>query len=56
MDSVFKYNLTCSIIVYMSLPVYHENSQQTLQMQIKEYAKIMPKCNLKKKTIFGGGS
>ena len=42
MDSVFKYNLAYDVC--MSLPVYHQNNRQMLQMQVKEYAKT-PVCN-----------
>ena len=43
MNSVFKRNLAYDAC--MSLPVYHQNSQQMLQMEVKEYAKTMPICN-----------
>ena len=39
MDSVFKYNLFYDMCMY--LPVYHQNSQQTLQTQVEEYTKTL---------------
>ena len=49
MYSVFKHNLAYDVC--MSLIVYYQNSWQVLQIQIKDYAKIMPICNCEKQVL-----
>ena len=53
MDSVFKFNLAYDVC--MTLPLYYQNSQQMLLMQVKEYSKIVPIFNCEKQVLNFGG-